>query len=324
MSKKSPNQSPHQPPAAIAWQERAYTSAERVVLTDAQLNIPGLAMLGRHQMQAAIAPLPDHYHEKCFEFTVVLEGSLSFTVHAPEGPKDYVISRGEVFFTRPGEIHSTNHKPLSKGDIFWFQLDFSPEPLHSPESILCLSKAASDDLCERLQRLAGHRLPRLPRQSLERIAQISLEQGGTSTPFALANKIASLLYDCLAQLEQIDNPVPEDIQKVLQYIHFSLQREPSENILLQDLARVARLSVSQLKQKFKVFVGMAPRHYINLQRIEGSKADLLRGLSVTEVAMLHGFSSSSYFVVAFKRYAASTPSEFVKQKALDLPEYLRQ
>ena len=294
----------------IQWQDKAYFSPERTVLTAAELNIPGLLVVGRHHMATAVAPLPDHFHPSGYEFTVVLEGTLHFTA----GNLDYSVAGGDLFFTRPGEIHSTNHLPLAKGDIFWFQLD--PEAA----DMLFLTAGAAADLRLRLRETHGHKTPQLPKVSLQLCKAISLDFSAPSGRYVLANHIVHLLYSLLSHLEQKERLFTEDIDRVLTFI----EMERHQELTLEQLARVANLSVSQLKQKFKVQVGMAPRNYINQVKVESAKADLLTGQSITTVAMNYSFSSSSYFVVVFKRYTACTPTEFIKAKTVALPDFFEQ
>lgn len=59
-------------------------------------------------------------------------------------------------------------------------------------------------------------------------------------------------------------------------------------------------------------MGISPRNFINQQKIDLSKTMLLDGHTVTDVAMALGFSSSSYFAYAFKKFTTFTPTEFVQ------------
>lgn len=60
-------------------------------------------------------------------------------------------------------------------------------------------------------------------------------------------------------------------------------------------------------------MGVSPRNYINQEKISRAKALLLKGYTVTDVAMLLSFNDSSYFSTVFKKYTLKTPRQYVKE-----------
>ncbi|MBC8010767.1 MAG: helix-turn-helix transcriptional regulator, partial [Burkholderiales bacterium] len=77
------------------------------------------------------------------------------------------------------------------------------------------------------------------------------------------------------------------------------------------LARIAELSVSRFKTRFKAEFGVPPAEYVLRARVEEARRRLARpGATVTYVALDLGFSSSQYFATSFKRLTHSTPSGF--------------
>lgn len=88
----------------------------------------------------------------------------------------------------------------------------------------------------------------------------------------------------------------------------------TSEISLEELASIANLSCCQYKQKFKKQLGISPRHYINQQKIENAKILLMEGMSVTDVAMMLGFSTSGYFSTVFKKYTLYTHTTILRQK----------
>lgn len=53
--------------------------------------------------------------------------------------------------TPPGEIHSSNEMPLSRGEFYWLQMDIS-----HIQNLLFLNEEAGEDLVERLKAIEGH------------------------------------------------------------------------------------------------------------------------------------------------------------------------
>jgi len=82
---------------------------------------------------------------------------------------------------------------------------------------------------------------------------------------------------------------------------------------MEQLARIANMSVSSFKQKFKSQMGLPPREYINAERIRAAGAMLQEGFSVVDTAMELGFSSSNYFAVVFRRHQGCSPREYVRK-----------
>ncbi|RGY01284.1 AraC family transcriptional regulator [Blautia sp. OF03-15BH] len=56
------------------------------------------------------------------------------------------------------------------------------------------------------------------------------------------------------------------------------------------------------------------RYFINQQKIEFSKTLLMEGMSVTDIAMLLNFNTSSYFSTVFKKFTALSPMDYLKKQ----------
>lgn len=294
----------------IEWKDTYYHSKDRIVLTSEELNIPGLSMLGKHSMTSAVAPLPDHYHKDCYEFTFVLRGAISFTV----GNTDYEISGNEVFVTKPNEVHSTNLHPLSAGEIIWFQID-----IKEGRNILYLDEEGTKKLIDDLENIKEHKIKILDVPLIHFIKKafdLSLDQ---KNRYRTASYLSLSLLELVEQRNRPKPRVGDDMMKSLTYIREHIK----EDISLDQLASTVNLSLSQFKQKFKKQIGIAPRHYINDQKIKEAKKMLMQNRSITEVAMELGFNTSSYFSIVFKRYCACSPREYMKNKKVEIPEYFK-
>ncbi len=98
-----------------------------------------------------------------------------------------------------------------------------------------------------------------------------------------------------------------DFLKVLDYI----ERHLSEEISLDDLARIVHFEKTYLITKFKEIWGLSPMKYVNTMRIERAKSLLRRSdKSITEIAYETGFGSIHYFSRYFKESVGITPNEY--------------
>lgn len=283
----------------LCWIDEYFYSENRIVLTQKELNIPGLKTFGYHNMKAAVSPLAPHYHPNCYEFTIVIDGVLRFYANQ----QSFDINGGEVFISKPNEVHSTNEIPMSKGKIYWFQIDVS-----NPEDFLYLSYKAAQHIIYELSKISCHKICIKNTNPAYLFSHILRMSNNPSQSFHLSNCITNILYEILDSSQVIDTTLSHDILSSLKYIDESILN----TISLDELANNSYLSLSQFKQKFKKELGISPRSYINLKKIEFSKHLLQQGsMSITDIATLLGFSTSAYFTVVFKKYTAMTPSEYI-------------
>lgn len=282
-------------------------SANRIVLTQDQLMIPGIRSFGWQRDSKANSPLPDHFHENALELTFILDGSYTFRI----GNANYSLGGGELFIAYPDEVHSTGQLPMSVGEIYWIQLELS-----RLENFLFLSREASSSLIRRFCRFGQHVLPTRKKEILSLLSRafscaLSGEENERYLCAALLAACLNLL--CCEMCEKSDNRLScltPDMEAALHYIHANLR----EALTLEEVAAVSGLSLSQFKQKFRQQTGASPRDYINRKKIDLSAQLLLAGKSKTEVAMELNFNTSSYFASVFRKYHSCTPSEYVARK----------
>ncbi|MBN2050673.1 MAG: AraC family transcriptional regulator [Spirochaetales bacterium] len=111
------------------------------------------------------------------------------------------------------------------------------------------------------------------------------------------------------------------INRVIDYINQHL----CEELTLETLASVALFSPYHFHRVFHTMVGETLNGYINRLRLEKAAHKLHRNLnlSITEIALECGFSSSSAFTRAFKAFFQQSPrdyrSMFLESKGVCLP-----
>ena len=284
---------------AIKWEDSYYVSKDRVVLTNRQISVPGIRVLAHHLMTSAIPGLAAHYHENCFEFTVICDGAFTFQAHN----KNYTVAGGDIFVAYPNEVHSTNSVPLSHGEFYWLQLDIS-----SPEHFLFLEENAARDLILRLNNIQSHIVKIRDRNLLSLLKNAFFLSLNGDSPYLIASHLL-LFLNQLATISTDTHTLSREIYNALNFIYDHIESD----ISIDDLAKCSMLSVPQFKVRFKQEVGISPRSFINMQKIELAKQMLLEGSSKTQIALSLGFNTSSYFSAVFKRYTFCTPSEYVKK-----------
>jgi YesN/AraC family two-component response regulator len=88
----------------------------------------------------------------------------------------------------------------------------------------------------------------------------------------------------------------------------------SEDISMEGMAGKLHVHPSHLMRAFKKEKGITISHYRNLRRIKEAKQLILfSNLSMTEIAILVGFSNPQYFSKLFKEVEGITPVEYKKK-----------
>jgi AraC-like DNA-binding protein len=85
-----------------------------------------------------------------------------------------------------------------------------------------------------------------------------------------------------------------------------------QRIKVDDLARVAKMSVSSLQHKFKDVTAMGPLQYQKRLRLEEARRRLVGGADATSVAFGVGYESASQFSREYRRLFGLPPSRDVK------------
>ena len=287
--------------SAINWHDQYTLTKERIIYTQEQHHVPGVHALARHTMKDSIPSLKWHYHENSFEFTISTKGTFSFSTSS------YRFSGGDVFIAFPNEIHGTNDIPVSVGEIYWFQLDIS-----NPKEFLFMNENTAKHMIERLRALPHHVVQADAEEMRPLIQQAFYLAQRNDEPEFIASYLQLFLHLLIHSANNEKFALSPDIGRTLNYILDNI----TEELPLEELAALASLSCSQYKQKFKKQLGISPRHFINQQKIEYAKLLLLEGMSVTDIAMLLGFTTSSYFSTVFKKYTLYTPTEYLEKENL--------
>jgi AraC family transcriptional regulator len=100
----------------------------------------------------------------------------------------------------------------------------------------------------------------------------------------------------------------KQINKVLEYIEENL----NESLPLEKLAKISTYSVYHFQRTFKGIVGETPAGYIKRLRLENAAHLLIyeHQIPVTQVALICGFSSLSYFTYSFNEYFQTSPKSW--------------
>ena len=129
------------------------------------------------------------------------------------------------------------------------------------------------------------------------------------------SKCKAELYNilCLMQQELFSDYFPntklEIIKPAVDYIHKNYTKEI---ISIENLSEMCGITPEYFRKIFKSFFSLSPVNYINNLKISRAK-ELLRTneYSVTDVALLSGYTDTSIFSRSFKKATGISPSKYI-------------
>lgn len=270
-----------------------------------ELDLPLVRMVGWTDLRATV-PLTRHRNDG-YEITCVLRGEVAWEI---AGSPPMKLTGGQLSLMQPRVEHRGEMDVIRPSKLFWIILNptrrdagrnalFTRKELSYLDARLAAAGncvgAASEQLLDRIGRLC---------EPVRRLA----EKGDDPLLRAAAAAIASqVIVEIVRSLEAAGpRPLSPPIHRAMEYLHEHLA-QPLDIELLAGLAGTGRTRFYEL---FGRQTGQSPADYLARLRCQQATT-LLRssGISVTEIALRCGFSSSQYFARAFRRYCGRTPSE---------------
>jgi AraC-like DNA-binding protein/uncharacterized cupin superfamily protein len=276
----------------------------RQVFNLSSLSIGGLSVLGRYNYTSASESLLSHTHPDAYEFCYLAKGEQTYEI---EGLVHHLES-GDIFYTRPDEVHSSAHTPEQKGILYWFVLT-----TREPFGWLNFTDVEQQLIIDQLNQSSRRQFKAPQRLQIELDRAITALESSDTDAFMRVKVKNALSQALLIIFEAIaeggaDDCLSPEINRNLEFIAEHLT---DESLSMQQLATQAGLSVSRYKSRFKQETGYPPADYILRKKIEWAKKLLANNTqSITDIALELNFNSSQYFSTVFKRYVGQTPSVF--------------
>lgn len=253
---------------------------------------------------------PEHTHDFT-ELVLVLKGE---GIHV-DARGEWPFRAGDIFVIEPGAVHSYREtKDFSLVNIMFHAgrlrlPDHDLQQLPGYHALFHLGPAA------RLRGASGNlRLDKDAMAQVDGLVEKLLAELGRRRPGYQAVSVAllvELVVFLSRRVEGVDSLGGEvkAIGKALGHI----ERHATESLSLDDLAKVAGMSVRNFQRRFKESVGVTPFRRLLEVRVERAKALLSdQSLTVSEVAFLCGFQDANYFCRQFRLVEGLPPGRFRK------------
>ena len=280
---------------------------------------------GKRLIEVSYMPLCPAYRGELhrhadLEMSCVVQGQGTYQI----GDGCYSMRQGDVFLLPPADAHSIR-LPEGQG-LDNLVVHFSPSFLWSPGqsdldyNFLLVFFERGPHFSHRLDRYnpATARVYALMLEMLE-----EMESRDLYYELIVKNKLQMILTEIMRGFDYIDrskagSPVNrqgiEQLGAVMEFIEDHL----GEDLRLDSLARMARVSPVYFSVLFKRFNGLPPIEYIIRRRVSRA-GELLRStdLALSDVAAQCGFHNSANFYKAFRRVTGQTPLAYRKEQAGD-------
>ena len=127
-----------------------------------------------------------------------------------------------------------------------------------------------------------------------------------SNIFCVLNKLQKKIEET-HPLQMPNYLLEKRVQVLLDYIHTHY----NDKITIEELARTASISKTEVLRSFKIIVGMSPINYLNSYRLQRAAHMLIdTNKSIQEIAEDCGFNDNSYFSKLFKKKYSITPHDY--------------
>lgn len=255
-------------------------------------------------------------------FCLILKGQKQIQIGSKMnlyGPGDYLISTIEM--PTSGRVYSATPRAPYIG----LSIEITPQEITAivseaeielsaaagkseatPGAFIAKSDAEVRDACIRLVQLLGK--PRVSKYLAQQIKREILYH-------LLTGKDAARFYQNLVTRQS-----EEGIARAISWIKGNL----SQPLRVQDLAKMANMSVSGLHHKFKAITTLGPLQYQKQLRLVHARQLLLAGsMNVAHAADQVGYASQSQFTREYRRLFGETPTKDVQRVKKETVRYLQ-
>ena len=276
-----------------------YYNSEKATHTSFSEQKIELLYVCRADYEETIIPTAMHAHTNHLEIQYISGGKAHIRISG----HSYNVQKGDVVIYNAGILHDERANP-DCGMSFYncgiknFQLSYLPNGhllAHDVKPILHAGNMANN---------------------IQSIFQILFEQiskkkkDSSSVCYYLLNALLTILINQLPQEKLTQrNKFDVSFQECKSFIdeHFT------ENISVEELSKIANMSISGFSHHFKKNFGLSPIQYlIHLKIGFAQKLLITTDKSITEISMILGYDNISYFNNQFKKFVGTSPQNYRK------------
>lgn len=264
-----------------------------------------LEEVGFVRFLSASAPMPMEVHQQLYELLYMETGVKRLLA----GDQEYLLHGGDLLVLHPNEPHGESNAVQNRSSLMYLYI---PSPEHTP-GFLGLNEPQRQELTRCLDLMHLVRTTPTMRNVIRQLGD-TLQRQETQTAFhqPKLRALLLLLLDALVSAKELPAlQFPPDVQQAIRYI----EDNPAEMPAVACIAQQIGLSDVHFKKKFKRYTGIPPAEYVIRHHVSLAQQKLAcTTLSVTQIAMQLGFSSSQHFARQFRRYTGCSPTAYRKEQ----------
>ncbi len=254
-----------------------------------------------------------HYHEY-IEMLYCIEGVYDIWLNG----KYFNFKKDDIVVINSCEVHNI----IAKGPGSYLVVRFLPEIIHAASGSVFEIKYVTPFLVNnsRHQRVfTKEELSKtdIPQKMLEIHKEYTEKKYGYE--IAIRTHINSIFLWILRYWNsknidlELDSSITSELSNKIQQVMDYISIHFAEPFTVMEAAKMCNVSYSYFSRIFKQVTKHSFSEYLNYVRIaEAEKLLATTDLSMTEIAMQTGFSTSSYFIEQFKNHKRISPKQFKK------------
>lgn len=268
-------------------------------------NIPVKATITR-QEEEPLMSFVNHWHND-LEFIYVADGEMCYCVDGVQCK----LKKGQMIFVNSGRMHYGYWEDVYKCE---FRCTiFHPGMLEAKYAKKYLDTIVGENMPSFM--ILRPEIIR-EKELIDLVCKLNKVMQEVQEGFEL--DMMSLVYRIVKQLGECVTAAPEPMSyvdaKKLEAMHRMIgfvQQQYQQKISLNEIAMAGLVSRSACCQIFKKYLAKSPVEYLTEYRISKSVELLMADKnSMTDIAMLCGFGSSSYYAETFHKVLGCTPTEY--------------
>ncbi len=246
------------------------------------------------------------------QFFYILEGTFQWHIHS----STFTMYPGDVALVLPGQEFGSCNDVLEIGSFLWLEIastqqkpneiSFGKWTRLSAHEMMSISKILQVNSPVVIVRFteAGKVIKCIQQELFAR------ELGYYTR---VNNQIDELFILTTRQLSRQSNP-GRDFSRTFMKLEEALRKDLSHQWIVEEMAAFAGMGTTIFNEKVKSYSGFSPLNYLIKIRIsEAIKLLKKEKVSITDIALETGFSSSQHFSTTFKKLTGYTPGEFRKK-----------
>ncbi len=254
----------------------------------ADVPCPSMAGIGHSRQTSARRGLWSHAHT-VYEVCLIARGSPVWFIDN----RDYPLSPGLVFFTRPDQRHGNRHGMIEPCDLRWLQFK--------------VDDSAAARRVANIRRATWLADPKLVEWHEAMLQECRVPRPDSAS--VLASWLEVFLH-ALVRCERNSAPTGQPHPAVTRARQM-MKTDPARRWSIDQLDAAVNVGRTRLYDLFRQQVGMTPLAYARRLRLRCAQQMLREtDISVTAIAHELGFSSSQHLATAFGQHYGLTPTAY--------------